>query len=72
MRIRWLPWRHERPDPEEAKQATREAVEDLGKALRRWPEVTRVADSLGRATQRNHFSEAMERLAEELKRSRHA
>jgi hypothetical protein len=61
--IRWLPWRHDRPDPEEAREAERAATEELRKAQDRWPEVTRIADSLASTTRRNHFSEAMELLA---------
>jgi len=68
--VRGLPWRKERPDPNEARAAERAAAEELRKAHERWPEVTRVAESLAHTSRRNHFSEAMELLASLAARDR--
>lgn len=53
--MRW-PWR-KREDTSEGVRARREATAHLAQAHARWPEVTRVSQSLRELRERNHFGQ---------------
>lgn len=51
-----LPFRRKKTPPHGGQDARRRATADLAAAQARWPEVTRVAESLRDLRERNHFA----------------
>jgi hypothetical protein len=67
--LRWLKRpRSERPEYERTEtkgaEAVREALDNLGDAKSRWPEVNAVSQSLRELRERNHFAEQIQNIFE--------
>lgn len=61
--MRW-PWTkyHDEMDPFDGTKARKEATAHLALAQARWPEVSRVSQSLRELRERNHFGDQVARI----------